>query len=215
MILIVTNISISQAASLSYDVEGVFYEPMTQNIGNTIFTGTFSWDSGTNTLSNLQGVMNSSMYSMNQDINLNYHLATSIDQNNIVTASVFKNNTTDVFSGGGYVKGGAIRYGNTDYFNILADGNTPNDNAYFSFSFDKTDMSAVVNSIVYADCTPLGMMQQACMTGSSFGGTMAATPLSLSISEVSAVPVPAAAWLFGGALMSLIGVNRRKNVLPA
>jgi len=37
---------------------------------------------------------------------------------------------------------------------------------------------------------------------------------SLDIS-VSAVPVPAAAWLFGGALMSLIGANRRKSVLPA
>jgi hypothetical protein len=30
----------------------------------------------------------------------------------------------------------------------------------------------------------------------------------------SAIPVPAAAWLFGGALASLIGVNRRKRVLP-
>ena len=29
------------------------------------------------------------------------------------------------------------------------------------------------------------------------------------------VPVPAAAWLFGGALMSLVGARRRKNVLPA
>lgn len=31
----------------------------------------------------------------------------------------------------------------------------------------------------------------------------------------SPVPVPAAAWLFGGALMSLFGANRRKKVLPA
>lgn len=43
---------------------------------------------------------------------------------------------------------------------------------------------------------------------------MAGTPLSLSISA-SPVPVPAAAWLFGGALMSLFGAKRRKNVLPA
>ncbi|OAI15053.1 hypothetical protein A1359_10100 [Methylomonas lenta] len=31
----------------------------------------------------------------------------------------------------------------------------------------------------------------------------------------SPVPVPAAAWLFGGALISLVGANRRKKVLPA
>lgn len=37
----------------------------------------------------------------------------------------------------------------------------------------------------------------------------------LNISQTSAVPVPAAAWLFGGAIMSLIGANRRKRVLPA
>lgn len=33
--------------------------------------------------------------------------------------------------------------------------------------------------------------------------------------STTAVPVPAAAWLFGGALMSLFGANRRKKVLPA
>ncbi len=37
---------------------------------------------------------------------------------------------------------------------------------------------------------------------------------SLEISQTP-VPVPAAAWLFGGALMSLLGANRRKKVLPA
>ena len=32
---------------------------------------------------------------------------------------------------------------------------------------------------------------------------------------VSQVPVPGAAWLFGGAIASLIGANRRKRVVPA
>jgi len=32
--------------------------------------------------------------------------------------------------------------------------------------------------------------------------------------SAAAVPVPAAAWLFGGALASLIGVHRRKRVVP-
>lgn len=38
---------------------------------------------------------------------------------------------------------------------------------------------------------------------------------ALTLSAASPVPVPAAAWLFGGAIASLIGVNRRKRVLPA
>lgn len=37
---------------------------------------------------------------------------------------------------------------------------------------------------------------------------------SLAI-ETAPVPVPAAAWLFGGALMSLVGARRRKSVMPA
>lgn len=37
---------------------------------------------------------------------------------------------------------------------------------------------------------------------------------SLQISQTP-VPVPGAAWLFGGAIASLIGANRRKRVMPA
>jgi hypothetical protein len=40
---------------------------------------------------------------------------------------------------------------------------------------------------------------------------MGGFPTSLSI---TAVPVPAAAWMFGSALLGLIGVNRRKSALP-
>ena len=35
------------------------------------------------------------------------------------------------------------------------------------------------------------------------------------VSTVSAVPVPAAAWLFGSALIGLVSFSRRKIVLPA
>lgn len=34
---------------------------------------------------------------------------------------------------------------------------------------------------------------------------------NLSVGEVSAVPVPAAAWLFGSALMGLMGISRRRK----
>jgi len=61
-------------------------------------------------------------------------------------------------------------------------------------------------------------MGQTCMAGEPTGGSTmggVAGSLNISAAAVSAVPVPAAAWLFGGALMSLFGANRRKSVLPA
>jgi len=188
------------ANSLHYQIEGVFYEPMTQNSGgNTVFTGEFDWDGQLKTMSNLHGVMNSSMFSAVQDITLDYFLAFNIDNTGIATAAVFKENSLDVFNGGGYAKGDYWRYGQFD-------GNVPNENAYFAFSFDTASMSALTNSIEYADCTKNGMMGPSCMTGHSLGGTMNATPLSLTI---TAVPVPAAFWLLGSSLLALLGFGRR------
>lgn len=47
------------------------------------------------------------------------------------------------------------------------------------------------------------------------GAQLSTTLGHLSIAPVAAVPLPAAAWLFGGALLSLFGVNRRKNSVAA
>lgn len=45
--------------------------------------------------------------------------------------------------------------------------------------------------------------------GNDIGGDIFGTPYAYKV-NISAVPVPAAAWLFGSALLGLIGVNRRK-----
>lgn len=218
--LLFASVPMAEAAVTTYSVEGVLFEPMTQNAGgNTVFSGTFDWDASTNTLSHLMGVMNSSMVSATQDLSLMYNLATSIDVNGIVTASVFKENTVNVFAGGGYTTGNLWKYGTTGVpmMGVPADGNVANQNAYFSFSFDSATMSGLVDSIVYGDCTANGLMMngQMCMTGHSAGGTMNATPLSLSISQVSAVPLPAAVWLFASALTGLLGVSRGNRSLRA
>ncbi len=218
LILMITNISIAQATVASYNVTGIFFEPQTQPT-NTTFNGSFEWDGAS--VTNLHGTMNSTMYStdnINPDfsntfplLHLNNQLAQSVNSN-IVTASVFLKATTDVFSGGGYLTGAAAQYGNGVMFGIPADGNTPIGNAYFTFAFDKTTMNGVLGDMVYADCTAGGMMGQFCMTGHSLpgGGTMAGAPLSLEITPVSAVPVPAAVWLFGSALAGLMGVSRKR-----
>jgi hypothetical protein len=46
--------------------------------------------------------------------------------------------------------------------------------------------------------------------GTTLGGNL---PYKATISA-AAVPVPAAAWLFGAALTSLVGVHRRRRVVP-
>jgi len=215
-ILLISSVIANQANAATYDVIGVFVEPVTV-IGHTTFTGTFNWDAATETISGLQGSQNVTMYDPSQfpDLNLNYQLAQNVD-GNIVTASVFLQNSTDVFMYGGYTKGDAYKYGIS--FDPNIDGGIANQNAYFSFAFDKTTMEGIVDKMVYGDCTAGGLMGVACMTGHSatdvgYTGTMAAYPSSLSITEVSAVPVPAAAWLFGGALVGLFQANRRKNIL--
>ncbi|AEG02577.1 hypothetical protein [Methylomonas methanica] len=213
--LFVLTVAISPVAHGSvatYDINAVIYEPAAAY--NTFFNGSFDWDGAT--VSNLHGTMNSSMYDTN-DINpdyynsfplmqLNYQLGQSID-GNLVTASVFLENSTDVFQGGGYKTGDGIYYG-------YQDGFTRNWNAYFSFTFDMSSMQGIVDNLVYADCTKGGMMGPLCMTGHNLPerGTMGASPLSLNITEVAAVPVPTAVWLFGSVLMGLIGINRKRVV---
>jgi hypothetical protein len=150
-------------------------------------------------------------------LNLTHQLASSIS-GNLVTVTTFLKNSTDVVAGGGYdvITGdNAMTYGNN--------------NAFFTLTFDMTNITnELTDSIVYGDFTALGMMMPMLtgpvgMTAYSMsapgsagaGGSMGGAPLSLSITEVAAVPLPGAVWLFGGALLSLFGANRRKSVLPA
>ena len=99
----------------------------------------------------------------------------------------------------------------------------PNEgNAYYLFSFDASDPTNTADFIKYqsyGDCTALGMMGTACMTGKTdsmmTGGTMMAYASGLTITEVTSVPVPAAVWLFGSSLIGFLGASRRKNSLPS
>ncbi|AEG02578.1 hypothetical protein [Methylomonas methanica] len=158
-------------------------------------------------------------YALNEAplLNLTNQLASSTS-GSLVTVSTFLQNSTDVVTGGGYdVTATPMAYG------TMGDGNSRNYNAFFTLVFDSTnvtDTSATADQIVYGDMTSLGLMGPMLtgamgMTAFLGGGSMGGAPLSLSITEVAAVPLPGAVWLFGGALLSLFGANRRKSVLPA
>ncbi|MFV9616779.1 MAG: VPLPA-CTERM sorting domain-containing protein [Gammaproteobacteria bacterium] len=197
------------AQAALYDVTGVFNEPMLTD--NTIFIGTFDWDAATNTLSGLQGTMNASMYGPDQIYSLTNQLAFDYNKTTgVVIASVFKENSTDVFFGGGYATGDTLKLGALGGL----DGFLPNENVYFTLAFNAFTMVENKDGMVYGDCSATGLMGpmmtgDLCMTGHSLGGTMGATPLDLIITP-SAVPVPAAVWLFGSGLLGLVGVARRK-----
>jgi hypothetical protein len=118
------------------------------------------------------------------------------------------------------------------------DGNARNNNGFFTLVFDPNDptnTAATWNKMVYADDTALGMMGPMLtgplgMTGFEYAdplydpndiehhnpfvyGSMGGHPATLSIRAVApaTVPVPAAAWLFGSALMTLLGARRKRD----
>ena len=233
-ILMVGSVSMAQATT--YDVQGVFSEP-TAMMGNTIFNGTFDWDTAASNVDNLasldsslMGMQNSAMAvgAATPNLTLNQNVISSIS-GTVVTATVFKNNSSSVFRDNGYDAKVEQFSPGSGMYGIANNPNTAN--AYFTFAFDiaggvlsETGLTTIMQ---YGDCTAGSMMGMMCMTGFGDttgthenenlmgGGNMGGFSQSLTISEVSAVPVPAAAWLFGGALVSLFGANRRKNVLPA
>ncbi len=209
------------AQAALYNVTGIFNEPQTMT-GNTTFVGTFDWDFATNTLSGLQGTMNATMYpnanmGAQPDYNLTNQLAFSYDaMTGDVVASVFKENSTDVFFGGGYTAGDTMKLGAMGEM----DGFAPNENVYFTLAFNANTMLGNIDEMVYGDCAPTGLMGpmmtgNMCMTGHStalvgYAGTMDGMPLSLTITP-SVVPVPAAVWLFGSGLLGLVGIARRRK----
>ncbi|MDT8283157.1 MAG: hypothetical protein RQ982_10185, partial [Gammaproteobacteria bacterium] len=161
---LLTCTQMAQAAL--YNVTGIFDEPQTQT-GHTTFTGSFDWDAATSTLSGLQGTMNATMYpnanmAALPDYNLTNQLAFSFDaMTGDVVASVFKENSTDVFFGGGYTTGDTIKLGGLNGL----DGFTPNENVYFTLAFNANTMLGNVDQMVYGDCAPGGLMGPM-MTGS-------------------------------------------------
>ena len=232
LFLLLANISTGQATT--YNISAIFSDGGIQ--GKTLFNGQYDWNGSA--VSNFSGQLTQAMWGWDETkdryvpgsdvngnvgappvLNLTYQLdgVSAPDADGDVTTSVFLLNNTNVFDGGGYATGDAWKYG-------LTDGNTPNENAYFTLAFnaaDPTNTLTASDKIVYGDATPYGLMGPLetgflAMTGHSvggFGGSMGGYPVVLSIAP-AAVPVPAAVWLFGTAIAGLLGVSR-KRVLAA
>jgi len=173
-----------------YNVVETFFEPMTQP-NNTIFTGSFTYDSTNKAVSNLMGSLTEAMTMMGPMTTVPL-----IDQLSSVPVTLggvdgllvttFALNTTNTFNGGGFAPGGTQYYG-------LSAGTPNNHNAYAMIFVNTTDPTtpvaqAQINDLAYADCTAGGMMGSTCMTGTSVAGygtvgTMGGYPQSQVITK--------------------------------
>jgi len=218
-------VQVAEASVSTYNVLETFYEPDTQP-SDSIFKGTFDFDSVTHTVSNLKGILSESMTGSglnaypNDDmtwLSLNYQLS-SVATSDGLLVTVFQNPTTDTFQSRTGVKSW-VPGADVNYYGTPATGN-----AYAMIFVNTANPLAALtqdqlNKLAYADCAPGGMMGKTCMTGTSVAGygrigTMSGYPVSQSIT-LAAAPVPEpetyAMLMAGLGLMGFVARKRRKN----
>jgi len=216
------------AAVSTYNVTTTWYEPDTQP-KDTIFEGSFSYDSATKTITGLAGKLSESMTGTDASdmtwLNLNYQLVSWYDSALGGTfAATFKNSNTNTFwtglGGDGWSPKSGVEAGGA-YYGFPVAKNNPG-NAYALIFVPDDPLTALnqaqINKLAYADCAPGGMMGATCMTGTSVAGygaigTMSGYPIS---QVITAVPVPEAdtyAMLsLGLAVTGFIARRRREQV---
>jgi len=193
-VLALLGASITQAAPITYNITETFHEPDTQP-RDTIFIGSFDYDSSTKTVSHLHGQLSESMTDTNgAPIDAN-HMVWITLSNQLVSwydatlggtfAAAFKNTSTKTFYNPGGVGPHSVAADGGDYwspevgvsmggiyYGFPVKANNPG-NAYaliFVPDSPTTPLTqAQIDKLAYADCVPTapgGMMMGGGMMGS-------------------------------------------------
>jgi hypothetical protein len=168
----------AQATVTTYNVTETFtqvvYAGQPSDLRNTIFNGSFSFDSATQTVFGLKGLLSEPMDSNVNWVPLNYQLSTVADGTDGLIVTVFKNNSTATFtpsttypySGGNFGSNGKMGpYAITDGTqNAFATIYVPLANPTAALT------QAQMDKLAYADCTAAGLMPRngsgtKCMAG--------------------------------------------------
>ena len=228
---------LAQAATSSYNVQTTWYEPDTQP-RDSIFIGSFDYDSATHVVTNLKGILSESMSGdtiayPNDNmawLTLNNQLVSWYDASLGGTfAATFKNTNTNTFStmlgGDGWSPQAGVDIGGV-YYNYPVKALNPG-NAYALIFVPDSPLTALtkaqLDKVAYADCAPLsgpggfgggGMMGAVCMTGTSVAGygaigTMSGVPLSQTITAAVPEPESYAMFLAGLGLMGFVARRRK------
>jgi hypothetical protein len=221
----IAGAQVAQAAVTTYNVTETFNQVVynaTNPDWDTIFKGTFTFDSATKTVSNLTGSLSAAMTGNTVWASLNYQLSTVADGTDGLIVTVFKENTTNTFTGGVYGSGGfgpngkmgpVLTYGN---FNAFASIYVPLADPTAALTQAQTD------KLAYGDCTAAGLMGKTdpkkCMAGwvaytngvPGPGGTMQGTYPNIQ-TITAAVPEPEtyAMMLAGLGMMGFVARRRK------
>lgn len=222
----IAGIHSAQATVTNYNVtqtyNQVVYGATDQD---TFFNGSFTFDSATNMVSNLTGTLSAAMTGNTVWTSLTNQLSVVNDGTSGLIVTVFKENTTNTFTGGIYGTGGfgpngkmgpVLTYGN---FNAFASIYVPLADPTAALTMAQTD------KLAYGDCTSAGLMGMSspkkCMAGwNAFdtagnripGGTMAGTyPNTQTITAAVPEPETYAMLMAGLSLMGFIARRRKSN----
>lgn len=163
-----------------------FFEPDTQP-NDSIFTGTFKLDSTTGAVSELAGSLTESMTGSATTpmttVPIVYQLSSVNTADGGLLVSSFALNTVNTFAPSGFAD-----TANGVYYGFPSSYNAATANSFITIYVNPADPTAAlnatqINSLVYGDCAPGGMMGAACMTGVYGGGTMGGYPVAQTITR--------------------------------
>jgi hypothetical protein len=228
VISLLAGVQPAHAAVTTYKVTETFNQVVYNNSNptwDTTFTGSFVFDSDSQTVSNLTGSLSQAMTGNTSFRQLAYQLSSVYDASlgGFLVSSFLLNNTDTFSNSGGVANSVGFATGGTKEI-------VGNQNAYVTIFVNATNplaapSQAQIDELAYGDCTPgslmgMGSGAKTCMTGwvkytngvAGAGGTMQGTfPITQTITAAVPEPETYALMLAGLGLLGFMAGRRRES----